>query len=112
MVTALPYQEGGGGVRPSSWAPAGACESGATAGHGIPAHLAPLRLRGTLSDAAPRGVQVGMPSMEEVISAGLDHKMAMAGYNVRKFLSLAQDGVDLGSYKGVVDQVSQVSVGV
>ena len=53
-------------------------------------------------------MQVGMPSIEDVISAGLDHKFAMAGYNARKYLSLAQEGVELGSYKGVVDQLGKV----
>ena len=52
--------------------------------------------------------QVGMPSIEDVISAGLDHKMALAGYNARKFLALAQDGVELGDYKGVVQELGKV----
>ena len=49
-----------------------------------------------------------MPSIEDVISAGLDHKMALAGYNARKFLSLAQEGVELGDYKGVVQELGKV----
>ena len=49
-----------------------------------------------------------MPSIEDVISAGLDHKMALAGYNARKFLALAQDGVELGTYKGVVQELGKV----
>ena len=55
----------------------------------------------------PCAPQVGMPSIEDVISAGLDHKMAMAGYNARKYLTLAQEGVDLGGYKGVVDELGK-----
>ena len=92
------------------------CSAAPNASKGAAAvqHSPVVRMRAGCQPAQPLTalscVQVGMPSMEEVISAGLDHKMAMAGYNVRKFLSLAQEGVDLGSYQGIVDQVGQVGV--
>ncbi|KAK9800767.1 hypothetical protein WJX73_009607 [Symbiochloris irregularis] len=51
--------------------------------------------------------KIGMPGVEETLSATLDYKMSVARYNVRKFISAATEGVELGEYAGVVAEVSK-----
>ena len=51
--------------------------------------------------------QIGMPGAEEILSATMDHQMNVAGFNVRKFIGTAVDGVDLGPYQAVVEELSK-----
>lgn len=46
--------------------------------------------------------KIGMPDVEEVIDAELEYKFATSDYDVRKFVSSAVEGMDLGSLEGVV----------
>ena len=48
-------------------------------------------------------MQVGMPPMEEAFSATLDYQLQLSGGNVRKFLTSATEGVDLGEQAEVVN---------
>ena len=49
--------------------------------------------------------QAGMPPMYEVVGATLNYQLKVARGNVRKFLSSATEGVDLGEYSVVVDEM-------
>ena len=52
-------------------------------------------------------LQIGMPGAEEIITATLDHQMNVANFNVRKFIDSATDGVELGPYQAVVQELSK-----
>ena len=49
--------------------------------------------------------QVGIPDMEEVFNATLNHELSLSGGNVRKFLLAATAGVDLGNQAEVVTKM-------
>lgn len=49
-----------------------------------------------------------MPGTEELLSATMDHQMNVAEFNVRKFITSAVDGMDLGDYAGVVQELTKV----
>lgn len=52
--------------------------------------------------------KIGMPGTEELLSATMDHQMNVAEFNVRKFITSAVDGMDLGDYAGVVQELTKV----
>ncbi|BDA44807.1 probable ATP synthase 24 kDa subunit, mitochondrial [Coccomyxa sp. Obi] len=49
--------------------------------------------------------KAGMPPMYEVVGATLSYQLKVARGNVRKFLTSATEGVDLGDYSVVVDEM-------
>ena len=52
-------------------------------------------------------MQIGMPGAEDILSATLDHQMNVAGFNVRKFIGTAVEGIELGPYQDVVAELSK-----
>ena len=52
-------------------------------------------------------VQIGIPGVEAALSATMDYQMNVAGFNVRKFIGSAVDGIELGQYAGVVEEISK-----
>lgn len=50
-------------------------------------------------------MQVGIPDVEEITNATLDHKLLVAGGNLRSFLQAATEGVPLGSQGEVVTKL-------
>lgn len=52
-------------------------------------------------------MQIGMPGAEEILSSTMDHQMNVAGFNVRKFIGTAIEGIDLGPYAPVVEEISK-----
>ncbi|EIE21575.1 hypothetical protein COCSUDRAFT_66951 [Coccomyxa subellipsoidea C-169] len=49
--------------------------------------------------------KVGMPPVDEVVGATLNYKLRVARGNVRKFLTSATEGVELGKYSEVVEEI-------
>ena len=50
--------------------------------------------------------QIGIPDVEAVISAELDYKFATSGYDVRKWVASAAEGLALGPLQGAVDELT------
>ena len=46
-----------------------------------------------------------MPEVDEQVSATLNYKLRVARGNVRKFLTAATEGVDLGAYQDIVPRI-------
>ena len=61
---------------------------------------------GYMADLTPC-LQIGMPPAEQVINATLDYQMSVSGYNVRKFINTAVEGMDLGPYGSVVEELTK-----
>eukprot|EP00887_Chlorella_sp_A99_P006295 scaffold3.g6295.t1 len=49
--------------------------------------------------------RIGMPDVEEVIDAELEYKFASAGYDIRKFVLSALEGLELGPAAGVLNEL-------
>lgn len=49
--------------------------------------------------------KIGMPDVEEVIDAELNYKFAVAGYDIRKFVSSALEGLKLDGMDGLAGEL-------
>lgn len=49
--------------------------------------------------------KIGIPDVEEVIDAELEYKFATSGYDIRKFVHHAVDGLDLAGLEGVLPEL-------
>lgn len=48
-----------------------------------------------------------MPEVDELVGATLNYKLRVARGNVRKFLASATEGVELGKYADVVEEIEK-----
>jgi hypothetical protein len=62
---------------------------------------------GVIRDKGGICTQVGMPPVDEVVGATLNYKLRVARGNVRKFLTSATEGVELGKYSEVVEEITK-----
>lgn len=71
----------------------------------VPLSLEPEAVKQYATSMEALKKKVGIPDVEEVTNATLDHKLLVAGGNVRSFLQSATEGVPLGSDGEVVTKL-------
>jgi len=72
----------------------------------VPLSLDPGAVKKYAAEMEALKRKVGLPEMDELMGATLNHQMKLSGGNMRKFLHEATEGVDLGQQEDILLKVN------